>query len=468
MPTTLRQEPDEATRLERMTSAWREHLSAAGAPSLHLLASLPADQVADLAQAFYLALLDDPRASRFLTYEDVRERLKPALVRWLQSVFTGTPTQAAALAELNHRAGSLHARIDLPVDLMSRGFRILRRRLADLLLEVAPDATQAYAAYCVACESMDLSLEGMSAAYVSGYERSARSDATYRLFSLMRNVSTERERQRAMLLDWENTLLYAIASGGDITSIHPLAGTEFGRWFAHKGAPSFADQVTVNSVQQAISRIDGILKQLSTVNIDRMQALEAIRLQLGAIHKALSTLFEQASELDSGTDSLTTLLNRRFLPSVLRREILLADRSGEHFSILMLDIDHFKTINDRFGHAAGDAVLKHVADLLGQQTRGSDYLFRMGGEEFLVVLIDSDEGRASSAANLLCSTLADTPMDWAGAPQGITVTASIGVAVYDGHPDYEHLLKRADVAMYMAKQSGRNQVQISRNKPSAA
>ena len=372
------------------------------------------------------------------------------------------------MAEVSHRAGARDARIEQPVDLRWRGVRVWRRRRADLLLDVTGDATQAYAACCAACESMDLSLEGMSAAYVSGYERSARSDATYRLFSLMRNVSTERERQRAMLLDWENTLLYAIASDGNITSIHPLAGTEFGRWFTHKGAPSFADQVTVNGVQQAISRIDDTLKQLSTENIGRMTALEAIRLQLGTIRKALSTLFEQASELDSGTDSLTTLLNRRFLPSVLRREILLADRSGEHFSILMLDIDHFKTINDRFGHAAGDAVLKHVADLLGQQTRGSDYLFRMGGEEFLVVLIDCDEDRASSAANLLCSTLAHTPMDWAGAPQGITVTASIGVAVYDGHPDYEHLLKRADTAMYLAKQSGRNQVRVSHNRPSAA
>ena len=165
---------------------------------MRLLASLPADQVADLSQAFYLALLDDPRASRFLTYEDVCERLKPALSRWLQSVFTATPEQATAPAALNHRAGSLHARIDLPVDLMSRGFRILRRRLADLLLDVTPDATQAYAAFRAACESMDPSLEGMSAAYVSGYERLARSDATYRLFSLMRNVSTARERQRAM------------------------------------------------------------------------------------------------------------------------------------------------------------------------------------------------------------------------------------------------------------------------------
>ncbi len=467
MPLTLRQEPDEATRLERMAEAWREHLQAASLASLRLLADIPAPAKAELAQQFYSGLLDDPRASRFLTYDDVRERLKPALVRWLHITFTATADQAGALAELNHRAGSLHARIELPVDLMSRGFRLLRHSLAELLLEIEPDAKRAYAALTLAGESMDLALEGMSAAYVSGYERSARSDATYRLFSLMRNAGTERERQRATLLDWENTLLYAMASGGKLSNTSPLAATEFGRWFIHKGAPSFGDHVAVGTVHKAIKEIDDLLARLLLGNEDRMLVLEAIRAHLADIRNALNMLFEQVSELDSGTDSLTTLLNRRFLPSVLRREILLSDRSGERFAVLLLDIDHFKSINDQFGHAAGDAILRHVADLLSEQTRGSDYLFRLGGEEFLAVLIDCEEDRAVAIASHLCRELSQSPMEWNGHSEGITATTSIGVAVYDGHPDYEHLLKRADGAMYQAKQSGRNRICVDSIKPGA-
>lgn len=460
MPSTLRQEPDEATRMDRMAEAWREHLSAAPAGALARLAALPPSAMDELAQEFYAGLLDDPRAARFLTYEDVRARLKPALVRWLQVTFAATPAQAMVLAEMNQRAGSLHARIELPVDLMSRGFRLLRHRLGELLL-AGSDPEQAYAAFGVAAESMDLALEGMSAAYVSGYEHSARSDATYRLFSLMRNAGTERERQRAMLLDWENSLLYAMASGGDVLEITPLSGTEFSRWFTHKGAPSFGDQVAVGTVQHAIAEIDGLLERLPEAGNMRMQLLESIRARLAAMRVALNSLFEQVSELDSGTDSLTSLLNRRFLPSVLRREILLADRSGDRFSVLLLDIDHFKSINDRHGHAAGDATLRHVAELIAEHTRGSDYLFRLGGEEFLAVLIDCEEGRAAMIAERICSELSRSRMEWNGLAEGLAVTASIGVAVYDGHPDYEYLLRRADAAMYEAKQSGRNQVRVS-------
>ncbi|MHC1479481.1 GGDEF domain-containing protein [Frateuria aurantia] len=458
MPSPLRLEPEEAARLSRMEDSWHQHLSAAPSGTLELLAALPEEVIAELAQDFYLTLLDDTRASRFLTYEDVRQRLKPALVRWLQAVFTATPGQAHALAEINHRAGALHARIELPVDLMSRGFRILRHRLALALQAVQPDPALAYAAMRVANESMDIALEGMSFAYVAGYERSARSDATYRLFSLMRNASMERERQRASLLDWENSLLYAMASGGQLSALGNLAGTEFGRWFTHKGAPSFGDYPAVDAVFRAMEEIDRLLPQLSAADDGRLDLLEAIRQQLAGIRQSLNVLFEQASELDSGTDSLTSLLNRRFLASVLRREIQLADRENGRFTVLMLDIDHFKAINDQLGHAAGDAVLRHVADLLTQHTRSSDYLFRLGGEEFLAVLIDSDEARGVTMAEHLCQRLASSPLEWNGRDDGIAVTTSIGVAVYDGHPDYERLLKRADGAMYRAKQSGRNRI----------
>lgn len=465
MPLTPRQESDEATRLDRMAQSWRDHLSKAPQAALQLLAALPGPVVADLANDFYRALLDDPRASRFLSYDDVWTRLKPALERWLHAVLKAKSDDAMELTQLNHRAGSLHARIDLPVDLMTQGFRILRHRLAEALRREEPDPALAYSALCVAGESMDLGLEGMSAAYVSGSERSARSDATYRLFSLMRNAGTERERQRAMLLDWENSLLYMMASGGDISSISTLTETEFGRWFIHKGAPSFGDHEAVVTVQRAMLAIDALLWRLPDAGSDRMHLLEAIRDHLSNIRQSLTVLFEQVSELDSGTDALTALLNRRFLPSVLRREILLSDRSGDRFALLLLDIDHFKTINDRFGHAAGDAALRHVADLLGRLTRGSDYLFRLGGEEFLVVLVDCEEARASMIADQICRQLSATPMDWSGVDQGITVTASIGVAAYDGHPDYEYLMRRTDAAMYQAKQAGRNQVCVSRISP---
>lgn len=119
-----------------------------------------------------------------------------------------------------------------------------------------------------------------------------------------------------------------------------------------------------------------------------------------------------------GSDALTNLLNRRFLPTVLRREIELATRNGTPFSLLLLDTDHFKAINDGHGHDAGDRALQHVAGLLGQLTRGSDYLFRYGGEEFVVVLVAASESQATVIAESLRRQIAQSPVALANGGAG--------------------------------------------------
>jgi diguanylate cyclase len=128
--------------------------------------------------------------------------------------------------------------------------------------------------------------------------------------------------------------------------------------------------------------------------------------------------------------------------------------------LLLLDLDHFKAINDGHGHDAGDRALQHVAALLGQQTRGSDYLFRYGGEEFVVVLVAASESQAEVIAESLRRQIAQSPITLPNG-QTLALTASIGVAGHDGHPDYERLMARADAAMYAAKRQGRNRVVVA-------
>jgi diguanylate cyclase len=122
-----------------------------------------------------------------------------------------------------------------------------------------------------------------------------------------------------------------------------------------------------------------------------------------------------------------------------------------------VDIDHFKRVNDGHGHAAGDAALRHVADYLLANVRSSDFVFRYGGEEFLIVFCETDLRAAQSIAERICRNLAQESIQL---PDGSTValTASIGVAPFEGHPDYEFLLQTADTALYQAKNSGRNRV----------
>ncbi|WP_225218192.1 GGDEF domain-containing protein [Luteimonas colneyensis] len=170
-------------------------------------------------------------------------------------------------------------------------------------------------------------------------------------------------------------------------------------------------------------------------------------------------MFDGIGDLESGRDALTRLLNRRFLPTILRREIALQANTGRQFAVLMLDLDHFKAINDTHGHEAGDRALKHVAALLVQNTRGSDYLFRYGGEEFVVVLGSVSRDDALAIAEGLRNAIASSPVTLADGST-LRLTGSIGAAIQDGHPDYERVLARADAAMYAAKRAGRDRVVV--------
>ncbi|MCJ9714199.1 GGDEF domain-containing protein, partial [Bordetella hinzii] len=166
-------------------------------------------------------------------------------------------------------------------------------------------------------------------------------------------------------------------------------------------------------------------------------------------------LFEKANHLESGRDTLTHLLNRKFLHVVMSKEVAYARKTGSPLAVLMVDIDYFKNVNDEHGHDAGDFVLQQVATLISTYSRGGDYTFRLGGEEFLVVLVDANADQARHVAENLRQRLAGRML---ALPDGSQrrVTMSVGVAAHDGHPDYQRLLKRADGALYAAKARGRN------------
>ncbi|UUY05019.1 GGDEF domain-containing protein [Svornostia abyssi] len=157
------------------------------------------------------------------------------------------------------------------------------------------------------------------------------------------------------------------------------------------------------------------------------------------------------------TDGLTGLLNRRTFEPVLEREVARALRAGVPLSVALFDLDHFKLVNDRFGHAAGDAALQRFGALLGSETRTTDVAARTGGEEFTVLLFGTDvEGARAWAEGVSALLIADT-LD-----EDISLSASVGVATLGGRvttPD--ELLLAADRALYAAKAAGRRQVMVA-------
>ena len=174
----------------------------------------------------------------------------------------------------------------------------------------------------------------------------------------------------------------------------------------------------------------------------------------------LKAVIAQADEV-SHTDALTFLPNRRQIIGDLQREVIFSDRYGTPLTISMLDIDHFKKINDTYGHTAGDEVLRNLAAELRDHIRYPDTIGRYGGEEFLIVLPHSPLKAAMEQAERLCKHTRSLLIK--SGEHEIAVTISIGIAQYKIHnEDWEALLNRADAALYRAKNNGRDQWAVSK------
>ncbi len=153
-------------------------------------------------------------------------------------------------------------------------------------------------------------------------------------------------------------------------------------------------------------------------------------------------------------DALTGVANRASFDERLRKEIARVARTETVVSLLFWDLDHFKTINDRFGHAAGDRVLQEVARCFGGRLRASDFLARMGGEEFVTLLMDTPTSGALKVAHDLRQAVAGLKMHFRGEP--VQITVSCGVTALRGDDTAEAAMERADKALYQSKNGGRN------------
>jgi diguanylate cyclase (GGDEF)-like protein len=229
---------------------------------------------------------------------------------------------------------------------------------------------------------------------------------------------------------------------------------------------AFAGYNTARSLGLALHQM------MSHASFYRMEALTfmlflvfGLGIAFGFFWLTTARLTTSLDELAS-TDPLTRLFNRRVFLKWCEREIKRSGERGIAFSVLMLDLDHFKSVNDRFGHAAGDEVLCVAVEKMQDSVRGIDVLGRWGGEEFVALLPGASADAAYMVAQRMRRNIEKTavPVSAAGQARGaamVQVTASVGVATYKGASDsIDQMLKRADAALYGAKESGRNRVLV--------
>lgn len=175
----------------------------------------------------------------------------------------------------------------------------------------------------------------------------------------------------------------------------------------------------------------------------------------------LRAVLAQADEV-SNTDPLTFLPNRRKIIVELQEEVIRSNRYGISLSISILDIDHFKKVNDTYGHTTGDETLRGVAAKLRDHIRHPDVIGRYGGEEFLIVLPNSEVRAAGEQASRLCQQIRAMRIEANG--HVLSVTVSIGIAQFKvGQENWEGFLHRADEALYKAKAQGRDQWVVADN-----
>ena len=185
--------------------------------------------------------------------------------------------------------------------------------------------------------------------------------------------------------------------------------------------------------------------------------IAAFWLNASVIGIGLGRLVRRIRQL-SEYDPLTGVMNRRALERKVRSERARLGRTRQGFALVIFDLDHFKQVNDTYGHAVGDAVLRHAANLIGAKLRDQDVLGRYGGEEFVVILPMTTREGARGAAERMRRQFEEAPLDQDG--QQIAVTASFGVAVVtDPGETAEDIYRRADEALYRAKANGRNRVE---------
>lgn len=415
-----------------------------------------------LVDSFYSAFLVHDEGRSFLDHAVVQTRLSRSMETWLTDlVHLDLHGDLSAFLTQQEKVGSIHGRMKVPAQLVHQGASLLKSHMSQLLheqmVEGSNQASYAVPAIIILDELIDFALCMMNQAHVIDAQERAQMDEAYRHFSLGQDINLERETQRAALMEWSQEALFNLFTTHIRELPQKITASAFGLWMRHRAAVLFQDSGALRAIERVMDEIDTQILPQIIASDDRSLLLITLKEKVEEVGFLLANLFNAAAMLESGRDPLTRALSRRFLPSVLNREIMLAKSHETPLCVAMIDIDHFKHVNDAFGHGVGDTVLSHVADVLLNAVRANDFVFRYGGEEFLVVFPATELADAIAAMERLRTRVEKLPIAIReGAP--VRVSLSAGVASFEGHPDYEYLIRNADAMLYEAKNSGRNKV----------
>lgn len=418
-----------------------------------------APAIPGIVDTFYAELMAVEEARSFLDHHLVDSRLRASMAGWIAGLFEPRPAEdIGALIAAQQRVGEVHARIRVPVHLVMHSAQILYRAISAECAVAGADAREVRTDLLLVSDVLQYTLVLINESFLRSTMRGEREALSLRESLLAGDLAVECERARASLFDWARQVVDAMLRppSGPETAPPRVQGSDWGRWILYRGELLLGGDPTLQELKVRALALERRLEAC----MDAAQVgacVDEIQQEVSVMSLSLSRLSERALARGGARDPLTRLLNRRFLDTVLQREVQLALTLRVPFSVLMLDLDHFKRVNDGHGHPAGDEVLRQMAQLLLDGVRTSDFVFRFGGEEFVVVLGAAD---AAEGAGVAAELLSRVRRHHFVLEDGTTLqlTVSVGIAQHDGHPDFRRIIERADAALYAAKAAGRDRV----------
>ncbi len=418
----------------------------------------------NLANVFYTHMLEISESEPFLNHQVVSERLHRSMTKWIETLFL--PSDERSVVEhmkWQQVVGDVHARINIPMRLVNHGIRLLKGEIAALITQANMDSLQKYQGLILVNDLLDFSSSLINESYILHRIHNENDSQALKIHLMSFSLVVELERLRSSLFDWLRRTVTDVYEKypAEKPTLSSAYNTDFGLWAVYKAELLFADRpewvekikAQLNKMQENIEKINHLSEKDSKAEFS--MAIEYLNESISNAAWLLGDLSAQAFEMEVGKDTLTHLFNRRFLPSVMQNIIRAAKSSSSSFSVLSCDLDGFKHINDQYGHDAGDKTLIAFGNLLVSAVRATDYVFRMGGDEFLLVLAGADTEISVMIAKKILGQLNLSPIK-IDENISLSLSTSIGIVEYDGHPDYERILKDADNALYQAKNNGKN------------
>lgn len=425
----------------------------------------------DIVHVFILELMEVPDLFPILKQDSLRERFKLAIHKWLNELLgEHTEKELWEFIKYQIRIGKIHAEININLHYVFHGIRIIKREVFSRIETHIETKEQQANCFFVVDELIDIVGALLSDSYFESLVKHETNALSLRINAMTHDVSMECERLRGLLFDWSRSTvkwLYQSTGLHNQQTLPLLRHSDFGLWVIYKSDLIFPQVEQATQLNLYVEQVDKILmgaialREAGDNKNTFHNAVDDLHDSVSRTAWFISTIIDQTRKLDVGKDSLTKLFNRRYLDTILRRQTEISQKQGFSYAVLLVDIDYFKKINDTHGHDSGDTILKQVSHVLVSTVRTSDFLFRYGGEEFLVVVGNANDSIATRVAEKIRANFEGKNFETATGIN-LKVTCSIGVALYDGHPDYNQIVTRADEALYKAKQNGRNQVWLAK------